>query len=100
MQSAGFWAKQTWNLVGLLPAKQAIAARLDRWLLEYCQRERINIILRRQVQRNVTPGHLRQKSALDFALAESVEADRVRLVQDGRRKEIHINPALLHGDMQ
>jgi len=50
------------------------------------------------VQRNVTPGHLSQKTALDSALTELVEADRVHLIQDGKRKEIHINPALLKGD--
>jgi len=46
------------------------------------------------VQRDVTPGYLRQKAALDFALDELMEAGRVQLVQDGKRKEIHINPAL------
>ena len=80
-----------------LPEEQADAVRLDSWLLDYCRREKTNIIPRREVQRNVTPGHLRQKVALDTALVELVEAERVRLVQEGRRKEIHINPALLEG---
>lgn len=83
-----------------LPEEQADAARLDSWLLDYCRREKTNIVPRREVQRNVTPGHLRQKAALDFALAELEEAGRVQLVQDGRRKEIHINPALLEGGKQ
>ncbi len=83
-----------------LPEEQANAVRLDSWLLDYCHRENTNIIPRREVQRNVTPGHLRQKAALDVALVELVEAERVRLVQEGRRKEIHINPALLEGGMQ
>ncbi len=83
-----------------LPEEQADAARLDSWLLDYCQREETNIIPRREVQRNVTPGHLRQKAALDVALTELVETGRVRLIQNGRRKEIHINPALLEGGMQ
>lgn len=83
-----------------LPEEQADAARLDSWLLDYCRREKTNIVPRREVQRNVTPGHLRQKTALDFTLDELMEADRVQLVQDGRRKEIHINPALLEGGKQ
>jgi len=83
-----------------LPEEQANAARLDCWLLDYCRREKTNIVPRREVQRNVTPGHLRQKATLDFALAELEEAGRVQLVQDGRRKEIHINPALLKGGKQ
>lgn len=83
-----------------LPEEQADAARLDCWLLDYCRREKTNIVPRREVQRNVTPGHLRQKVALDLALAELVEAGRVQLAQDGRRKEIHINPVLLEGGKQ
>jgi putative DNA primase/helicase len=83
-----------------LPEEQAAAARLDSWLLDYCRREKTNIVPRRVVQRNVTPGHLRQKATLDIALAELVETGRVRLIQDGRRKEIHINPAVLQGGTQ
>jgi len=52
------------------------------------------------VQRNATPEHLRQKTALDSAVDELIEAGRVQLVQDGRRKAIHINPALFKGDGQ
>ena len=73
--------------------------RLDNWSLDYCRRGKTNIIPRREIQRNVTPGHLRQKATLDAALDELVETDRVRLIQDGKRKEIHINPALLKGGM-
>jgi len=45
----------------------------------------------------VTPSRLRTGAALDGALTELVEADRVHLIQDGKRKDIHINPALLKG---
>ncbi|MFO1352591.1 MAG: DUF3987 domain-containing protein [Gammaproteobacteria bacterium] len=80
-----------------LPAELAGAARLDSWLLGYCRRQKTNIALRRDVQRNVTPVHLRQKAVLEDALRELAEAGRVLLVQEGRRKEIHVNPALLEG---
>ncbi len=83
-----------------LPEEQADAVRLDCWLINYGKREKTNIIPRREVQRNVTPGHLRQKATLDIALAELVESGRVRLIQEGRRKEIHINPVLLERGMQ
>lgn len=83
-----------------LPEEQADAARLDNWLLDYCRQKKTTIIPRREVQRCVTPGHLRQKAALDIALAELVETGRVRLIQNGKRKEIHINPTLLKGGMQ
>jgi putative DNA primase/helicase len=80
-----------------LPAELANAARLDGWLLDYCRRHKTNFVPRREVQRNVTPVHLRQKAVLEDALRELIEAGRVLLVQDGRRKEIHVNPALLEG---
>ena len=83
-----------------LPEEQANAERLDSWLLDYCKREKTNIVSRRELQRNVTPGHLRQKAVLDFAMDGLMEAGRARLVQDGRRKEIHINPALLERGKQ
>jgi putative DNA primase/helicase len=80
-----------------LPAELADAARLDSWLLDYCRRHKTKIVPRREVQRNVTPVHLRQKAALEDALRELIEAGRVLLVQEGRRKEIHVNPTLLAG---
>ncbi len=83
-----------------LPEELADTARLDSWLLDYCRREKTNIVSRREVQRNVTPGHLRHKAALNIALDELVEAGGVQLIQDGRRREIHINPALLEGGKQ
>ncbi|MFQ5643987.1 MAG: DUF3987 domain-containing protein [Thiogranum sp.] len=78
-----------------LPEEQADAARLDHWLMDYCRREKTNIVPRRDIQRNVTPAHLRRKAALDAALMELMDAERIRLVQEGKRKEIHVNPALL-----
>ncbi len=81
-----------------MPKGLADAARLDQWLLAYCRKEKTRIIPRRDVQRNVTPVNLRHKDALDSALADLVEAGRVRLVHDERRKEIHVNPALLDED--
>ncbi|MEW8131652.1 MAG: DUF3987 domain-containing protein [Candidatus Thiodiazotropha endolucinida] len=78
-----------------LPAEQSDIIRLDTWLIDFCRRDKTNIVPRREVQRNVTPHHLRQKLALDTALNDLAETGRVRLVQDGQRKEIHVNPAIL-----
>lgn len=80
-----------------LPAELADAARLDSWLIEYCRRQKTSIVPRRDVQRNITPVHLRQKTALEDALRELIEAGRVVLAQEGRHKEIHVNPALIEG---
>ena len=73
----------------------ADAARLDRWLIDYCQKYRTHIVPRREIQRNVTPVHLRQKSVLEDAIKELVEIGRVRYVKQAGRKEIHVNPALI-----
>jgi len=71
------------------------AVRLDKWLVSFCRIQNTNVVARRDIQRNVTPVRLRKKMALDAALVELVEAERVRIVHDHKRKEIHINPALL-----
>ncbi|RLW63966.1 MAG: DNA primase [gamma proteobacterium symbiont of Stewartia floridana] len=77
-----------------LPNEQSDVIRLDSWLVDYSRRENTNIIPRREIQRNITPHHLRQKLTLDIALNDLVEFGRVRLVQDGQKKEIHLNPAI------
>lgn len=80
-----------------LPAELANAARLDRWLIEYCRRERTRIVPRREVQR-CGPNGLRDKVALEGALQELVEAGRVRVVRDGRNRNVEVNPILIEGD--
>lgn len=75
-----------------LPAELADAARLDSWLIEYCQRERTHLVPTREAQRL---GPIRDKEKLTTALRELEELDRVKLVQEGRRKTIKVNPALV-----
>lgn len=77
-----------------MPAELASAARLDTWLVEYCQRGRTHTVPRREVQR-CGPYGLRTKAALSEALRELFEAGRAREVTEGRNKSILINPALL-----
>lgn len=78
-----------------LPVEIGNAIRLDSWLINYCRRQKTNIVPRREIQRNVTPINLRQQSILDNALRELIEADRLLLKQNGRSKEIHVNPELI-----
>ena len=75
-----------------LPTALVHATRLDRWIMEYCLRERINAISTREVQRL---GPIREKETLVTALQELTEMDRVRVIQEGKRKMIQVNPALL-----
>jgi putative DNA primase/helicase len=77
-----------------LPVELANAARLDKWLLDYCRRGRTNIIPAKKVQQ-YGPGGLRQKTAMDTAMRELEELGRARFDKDGRRRNITVNPVLL-----
>ena len=73
-----------------LPAELADAARLDRWLLDYARRERTASLTTGEAQRL---GPVRSKERLAEALTALSELDRLRVVREGRRKVIHLNPA-------
>ncbi|MGZ8151945.1 MAG: hypothetical protein ACXW0Q_03415, partial [Methylovulum sp.] len=60
-------------------------------------RERTHTIPRREAQRS---GPVRDKEALKQALQELEDLGRARLIVEGRRKDIFINPALLAGGEQ
>ena len=74
-----------------LPPELADAGRLDAWLTEYCRRERTHLVGKNYVRRH---GPLRNGAALDTAIRELADLDRVRLVKNGKRLTIHVNPAL------
>jgi putative DNA primase/helicase len=65
-------------------------------LLAYCRQHRVVSVPRRTVQQ-YGPNGLRGKAAIDAAVKELDELGRARLVQEGRRKDIQINPSLLDG---
>lgn len=75
-----------------LPAELADAARLDRWLIEYCKRERTHLVPTREAQRL---GPIRDKERLASALHELEELERVRVAHELRSKTIKLNPALI-----
>lgn len=79
-----------------LPAELADAARLDSWLIEYCRRERTHLVPIAALQQG-GPGGLRSKAAIETALRELEDANRMRLLRDGRRKIIAVNPAVIGG---
>jgi putative DNA primase/helicase len=72
------------------PPEIVNASRLDAWLIECCRRSSTNIVPRREVQQ-YGPNSLREKTALNRALKELMDLNRVRMV----KKEIHVNPGLL-----
>lgn len=75
-----------------LPAELADAARLDTWLIEHCQRERTHIVGKNHVRQR---GPLRDGARLDAAIRELAELDRLKLLKDGQRLNIQLNPALI-----
>lgn len=77
-----------------LPAELADAARLDDWLIKHCQQLQTNLVSTRDAQRL---GPIRDKEKLAIALRELEELDRIKIVQEARRKIILVNPALVRG---
>ncbi len=62
------------------------------WLIEHCRRERTHLVPTREAQRL---GPVRDREKLMAAFRELAELDRVRVAQEGRRRTINVNPALL-----
>lgn len=75
-----------------LPAELADAARLDSWLIEYCRKGRTHFVGKNHVRQH---GPMRDGARLDAAIRELVALDRLRLVKDGKRLTIQVNPALV-----
>jgi putative DNA primase/helicase len=78
-----------------LPTDLANAARLDAWLIKYCRQKQTNTVPTKTVQQ-YGPGRLREKAAIEAAVIELHELNRIRLDNEGRRKIISVNPALLN----
>jgi len=92
----------TWHLLEakrflgelVMPPELANPMRLETWMLDWCRREGTDKVSTRQIQQ-FGPGGLRDKSAYTEAVKELAELGRARLVQDGKKKSVQINPALL-----
>ena len=77
-----------------MPPELANPARLEAWMLDYCRREKTDRVPTRQIQQ-YGPGGLRDKVICGAAIKELSELGRAKLVQDGRKKTVQINPELL-----
>ena len=77
-----------------VPADLADAARLDVWLIEYCQRKGTHIVSKRHIRQH---GPIRDGNRLDAALRELEEMDRLRIEKDSKRISIWVNPSLVRG---
>ena len=77
-----------------MPPELANPVRLESWMLEYCMREKTDRVPTRKVQQ-LGPNGLREKDVLKKAVSELEDLGRARFVQDGRKRAIQLNPALL-----
>jgi putative DNA primase/helicase len=75
-----------------LPAELADAARLDSWLIAYCQRERKTEVPKNHIRQY---GPLRDKLRINAALSELEGLFRVKLTMEGKATVVQPNPALL-----
>jgi putative DNA primase/helicase len=81
-----------------MPEELVNIVRLDSWLLNYCRCERTHSVPVARVQQ-YGPSETRRKQQMEEALRELEELARSRLVCEGRRKEIRVNPVLLRDDV-
>lgn len=71
-----------------LPVGMAEAARLDTWLIEHCRKESTHVVGKSHTLQH---GPLRDAKRLDRALEELAE----QVIKEGKRRVIHLTPALL-----
>ena len=71
-------------------------ARLDAWLADYCKANGAGSVPTRTIQQ-LGPNGLRDQAAIQAAAAELEELGRARIVKDGKKKLVQVNPALLAG---
>ncbi|MFO1080570.1 MAG: YfjI family protein [Reyranellaceae bacterium] len=74
----------------------ADAATLDGWLIDRCRMEGVDGFATRAVL-NGGPARLRNRSEFAKAAAVLARHGRARIVTEGQRKSIRVNPALLDG---
>jgi putative DNA primase/helicase len=70
----------------------ARATALDSWLRDYCRREGVTSISTRTAQQF---GPIRTRKALDEAIAMLAEDGRAKMLVEGKKRLIAVNPALL-----
>ena len=70
------------------------AVLLDNWLIQHCQEHEVSEISTRTIKQ-FCPNVLRDKTILDDTLKHLMELNRVKIVKEGKKKLIHLNPKLL-----
>lgn len=86
-------ARRLWGEISTSEELSA-AAKLDTWLIKQATAKHVNSV-DRSFALTYGPGSLRKKKSFDTALNELKELSRVRVVHEGRKEIIEINPQLL-----
>ncbi len=77
-----------------VPVDLSNALHLDNWLIRYCRNNHTDGIGKRDA-RQLAPNRLRSIQALEMALDTLNEHNRIRIITEGRKERIEINPQLL-----
>ena len=86
----GIWKRPNdsfWDIV--LPQVVLDADRLESWLIDCKHKEELST---RYIQRH---SPIRDKKRIDHALEELESLNRIKLIQEGKRKLIKVNPIVL-----
>ena len=78
-----------------LPPKIADAAKLETWLIERCRKEKTGFLSTGEAIQ-YGPSHLRTAEKIHGVLEYLAELDRARVISEGKRKLICINPEVLN----
>lgn len=79
-----------------VPVDLSNAMKLDNWLTRYCKDHHTDSIGKREA-RQLAPNRLRSIQELEKALETLAEHNRVRIITEGRKERIEVNPQLLAG---
>jgi putative DNA primase/helicase len=69
------------------------ATMLDNWLLNYCREHQTTEISTRTIKQ-LCPNALRTKSNFDDAISHLIDLNRVKIVNQDKKKLLHLNPKL------
>ncbi|HNA21652.1 MAG TPA: DUF3987 domain-containing protein, partial [Agitococcus sp.] len=69
------------------------ATMLDNWLFNYCKEHQTTEISTRTLKQ-LCPNSLRNKASFDDAISHLIDLNRVKIVNQGKKKLIHLNPKL------
>ena len=75
-----------------VPQDLADATKVDKWLIEHCKHGLTHMVGKNDARQR---GPVRDGARLDAAIFELCNLDRARLVKDGKRLTILVNPELL-----